>query len=81
MAGSQAGLHTEKALVAIRKELEIARHIQTSILPEAMPELKDVQIAAQHVPMSQAAGDFSWLWTTGGSGFSSPTCRGRRLRS
>jgi len=51
-------LRTEEALVAIRNELEIARRIQMSILPEGMPELKGVQIAAQYVPMSQVAGDF-----------------------
>ena len=44
--------------MAIRNELEIARRIQTSILPEGMPELAGVRIAAQYVPMSQVAGDF-----------------------
>ena len=51
-------LRTEEALVAIRNELEIARRIQTSILPEAMPELNGIQIAARYVPMSEVAGDF-----------------------
>src|SRR5215469_8712407 len=55
---ARRSLRTEEALIAIRNELEIARRIQTSILPEAMPELKGVQIAAQHVPMSEVAGDF-----------------------
>jgi sigma-B regulation protein RsbU (phosphoserine phosphatase) len=55
---ARRSLRTEEALVAIRNELEIARRIQTSILPEGMPELKGVQIAAQYVPMSQVAGDF-----------------------
>jgi sigma-B regulation protein RsbU (phosphoserine phosphatase) len=55
---AKRSLRTEEALVAIRNELEIARRIQASILPEAMPELKGVQIAAQYVPMSQVAGDF-----------------------
>jgi len=55
---ARRSLRTEEALVAIRNELEIARRIQTSILPEAMPELKGIQIAARYVPMSEVAGDF-----------------------
>ncbi len=51
-------LRNEEALLAIRNELEIARRIQTSILPERMPELSGVRIAAQYIPMSQVAGDF-----------------------
>lgn len=51
-------LRTEKALLAIRNELEIARRIQTSILPESMPELVGLRVAAQYTPMSQVAGDF-----------------------
>jgi sigma-B regulation protein RsbU (phosphoserine phosphatase) len=55
---ARRSLRTEEALVAIRNELEIARRIQTSILPEGMPKLKGVRIAAQYVPLSQVAGDF-----------------------
>ena len=55
---AQRSLHNEEALLAIRNELEIARRIQTSILPEGMPDLSGVTIAAQYVPMSQVAGDF-----------------------
>jgi serine phosphatase RsbU (regulator of sigma subunit) len=55
---AKRSLRTEEALTAIRNELEIARRIQTSILPETMPDLKGLQIAAQYVPMSQVAGDF-----------------------
>jgi len=55
---AQRSLRTEEALAAIRNELAIARRIQASILPEVMPELAGVRIAAQYVPMSQVAGDF-----------------------
>jgi len=55
---AQRSLRNEQALLAIRKELEIARRIQTSILPETMPELEGVRVAAQYVPMSEVAGDF-----------------------
>ena len=51
-------LRTEEALLAIRSELEIARRIQTSILPEQMPELAGLRVAAKYVPMSEVAGDF-----------------------
>jgi sigma-B regulation protein RsbU (phosphoserine phosphatase) len=51
-------MQTEQALTAIRNELEIARRIQTSILPENMPSLRGMTVAAQYVPMSEVAGDF-----------------------
>jgi sigma-B regulation protein RsbU (phosphoserine phosphatase) len=55
---AQRSLHNEEALLAIRNELEIARRIQTSILPEGMPEISGLHVAAQYVPMSEVAGDF-----------------------
>lgn len=55
---ARRSLRTEEALLAIRNELEIARRIQTSILPEAMPELSGLHLAAKYIPMSQVAGDF-----------------------
>ncbi len=55
---AQRSLRTEEALLAIRKELEIARRIQTSILPEHMPEMAGLQLAAKYIPMSEVAGDF-----------------------
>ena len=55
---AQRSLWNEEALSAIRKELEIARRIQTSILPEQMPDLAGLRIAASYVPMSEVAGDF-----------------------
>ena len=51
-------LRNEEALAAIRRELEIARRIQTSILPETMPQLEGLRLAAQYLPMSEVAGDF-----------------------
>jgi sigma-B regulation protein RsbU (phosphoserine phosphatase) len=55
---ARRSLRTEESLLAIRNELEIARRIQTSILPEFMPQLSGLRVAAQYVPMSQVAGDF-----------------------
>ena len=55
---ARRSLRTEEALSAIRNELEIARRIQTSILPEQMPEMAGLRVAAKYVPMSEVAGDF-----------------------
>jgi len=51
-------LTSEERLLAIGKELEIARRIQSSILPQDLPGLAGLEIAARYVPMSAVAGDF-----------------------
>lgn len=48
----------EHRLLAINRELEIARQIQASILPRAVPELSGLRIAATYQPMTSVAGDF-----------------------
>jgi len=48
----------EERLLAISKELEIARRIQSSTLPQSVPTLVGLEIAARYVPMSAVAGDF-----------------------
>jgi phosphoserine phosphatase RsbU/P len=48
----------EERLLAISKELEIARRIQSSTLPQSVPTLAGLEIAARYVPMSAVAGDF-----------------------
>jgi serine phosphatase RsbU (regulator of sigma subunit) len=45
-------------LLAIQKELETARLIQQSILPETVPQIDGLDIAARYVPMTSVAGDF-----------------------
>ena len=45
-------------LLAIQKELETARLIQQSILPEMVPQIDGLEIAARYVPMASVAGDF-----------------------
>ena len=45
-------------LLAIQKELETAREIQLSILPEAIPKIEGLEIAARYIPMTSVAGDF-----------------------
>jgi phosphoserine phosphatase RsbU/P len=49
---------SEERLFAIGKELEIARRIQSSILPQRVPILAGLELAARYVPMSAVAGDF-----------------------
>jgi hypothetical protein len=48
----------EERLLAINKELEIARRIQSSTLPQSVPTLTGLEIVARYVPMSAVAGDF-----------------------
>jgi hypothetical protein len=48
----------EERLLAIHKELEIARRIQSSILPQTAPALSGLDLAARYAPMSAVAGDF-----------------------
>lgn len=48
----------EERLVSIQNELEIARRIQSSILPRDVPRIAGLDIAARYVPMTAVAGDF-----------------------
>ena len=48
----------EHRLLAIDSELAVARQIQSSILPRAVPVLPGTEIAARYLPMSAVAGDF-----------------------
>jgi serine phosphatase RsbU (regulator of sigma subunit) len=45
-------------LLAIQKELETARLIQLSILPDTVPQIYGLDIAARYIPMASVAGDF-----------------------
>jgi len=47
-----------RQLAAIRSELETARQIQLSILPQTVPALAGLDIAARYIPMTSVAGDF-----------------------
>jgi phosphoserine phosphatase RsbU/P len=49
---------TEERLLALDAELQIARQIQASTLPQQLPKLADLEVAARYVPMSAVAGDF-----------------------
>ncbi len=49
---------SERRLLAIENELEIARQLQFSILPSTVPEVENIRIAAAYQPMTAVAGDF-----------------------
>src|SRR5262249_5757815 len=48
----------EFRIYAIEIELDIARQIQSSILPEAFPSKTAFRVAARYLPMTSVAGDF-----------------------
>jgi len=48
----------EEQLVAINKELNIARQIQSSTLPRTVPQLAGLNMAVRYEPLSAVAGDF-----------------------
>lgn len=47
----------ERQLAALEGELDAARHIQSSILPRRLPEVRGLAIAARFRPSSAVAGD------------------------
>ena len=57
VAGRRA-YNNEQSLTVIQKELEIAKEIQLSILPAALPDSKNFRVAARYLPMTTIAGDF-----------------------
>lgn len=51
-------LANERRLLAIEDELKVARELQFSILPQAVPEVRHLRIAVAYRPMAAVAGDF-----------------------
>jgi phosphoserine phosphatase RsbU/P len=56
--GVQIMVADERRLLLLDDELAIARHLQFSILPERIPQIPGLEIAAVYKPMSAVAGDF-----------------------
>ncbi|HEX4954042.1 MAG TPA: PP2C family protein-serine/threonine phosphatase [Thermoanaerobaculia bacterium] len=54
----QRMLAGERRLVAVSRELELAREIQQSLLPRTLPEIAGLRVAARYLPMSAIGGDF-----------------------
>jgi len=55
---AKRSIHRDQQFNDLQKELDIARKIQTSILPTAYPQSAHFHIAARYVPMTAVAGDF-----------------------
>ena len=55
---AQRSLHRDRQLDEIHKELEIARRIQSAILPSGFPQSAHFDVAARYAPMTSVAGDF-----------------------
>lgn len=56
--GVQIAYANEHRLLSIENELALARKMQLSILPTAIPQVQNVRIAAAYQPMTAVAGDF-----------------------
>jgi phosphoserine phosphatase RsbU/P len=52
------GIRNEEQLLVVRNELEVARQIQASILPQGVPKIAGMDIAACYAPMKAIGGDF-----------------------
>ena len=55
---AQRAISQDQKLAAVEGELALARRIQTSILPRALPELAGLRLATSYRPMTAVAGDF-----------------------
>ncbi|WP_448191824.1 PP2C family protein-serine/threonine phosphatase [Azospirillum sp. sgz301742] len=51
-------LADKRQLISLQQELEIARTMQLSILPNVFPELAELDVAARMVPAKEVGGDF-----------------------
>jgi sigma-B regulation protein RsbU (phosphoserine phosphatase) len=57
-AAAERAIGDQQKLSAIERELEVARTIQKSILPENVPQVPGLDIAVRYEPMTAVAGDF-----------------------
>lgn len=54
----EESIKIQNRLVTINSELEIARKIQKTILPEVIPSTQKIRIEACYIPMDEIGGDF-----------------------
>jgi sigma-B regulation protein RsbU (phosphoserine phosphatase) len=69
--GFEAASHTfenERRLLSLENELETARQIQSSLLPDCTPVIDGLRISAEYQPMSAVAGDFYQFVSAGDCG-------------
>ncbi len=48
----------KESFAALRHELDVAKKIQTSILPKSIPSIENLEIAVNYYPMAQVGGDY-----------------------
>lgn len=58
LAALEESIKIQNRLIAINSELEIARRIQKTILPEAVPSTHSIYVEACYIPMDEIGGDF-----------------------
>lgn len=58
VAALERAVHEHNELLALHRELDIARSIQQSIVPQTFPQRTDVQIFADMLPAQEVGGDF-----------------------
>ncbi|KAA0582607.1 PP2C family protein-serine/threonine phosphatase [Azospirillum sp. Sh1] len=51
-------LEDKRRLISLQQELEIARTMQLTILPQVFPDLAELDIAARMIPAKEVGGDF-----------------------
>ena len=54
----RSAIRNQANLLSVQRELETARHIQSSLLPQRMPSVAGVDLAVRYIPMTAVAGDF-----------------------
>jgi sigma-B regulation protein RsbU (phosphoserine phosphatase) len=54
----QEAVITRAKLAGLQQELEIARHVQMAILPQAPPQLPELDLDGRMVPAKEVGGDF-----------------------
>jgi phosphoserine phosphatase RsbU/P len=57
-AALQMVFASERRLLAVESELEIAHNIQVAILPPGVPSIRNLRVSAAYRPMTAVAGDF-----------------------
>jgi sigma-B regulation protein RsbU (phosphoserine phosphatase) len=58
VAALERAVHEHNELLALRRELDIARDIQQSIVPKTFPDRADLRMFADMIPAQEVGGDF-----------------------
>lgn len=58
LSALEESIKIQNRLITINSELEIARRIQKTILPEVVPSTRSIHVEACYIPMDEIGGDF-----------------------